>query len=197
MRKTPLIIVAFAAFFACHLFGAQMKLDISWSLDPKAGIYTNNQTKISFPKTIASFTQQRATPANEDGSASFAYSNKQGIITIYLTHRLILGLPGSDDCTAKFREVFVGSMREAHGKTDSESMFKFSHDHDGKKLAGLGMTAHFVSSPALGGPVYSEFGAVLVGDFIYYYRATFPKKDGLKDLAAFLTAIGFKKEPIQ
>ena len=197
MKKIALIVAVFAGFFACQLFGETVKLEISWSLDPEAGVYTNNQTKISFPKTIASFTQQRATPADNEGRASFAYSNKQGIITVYLVHRLIQRLPGNDDCTEKFRKVFVDTMREANGKTDSENLFKFSYDHDGKKLTGLGMTAHFVNSPMLGGPVYSEFGAVLVGDFLYYYRASFPKKDGLKDLAAFLAAIGFKKEPKQ
>ena len=197
MRKTILAIVFCIGCCAHVAMAQQVKLNISWSFDPQTEIYTNNQTGILFPKSIASFTQKRATPANKDGSASFAYLGKRGIITIYLTHRLIMRFPGSDDCTEGFRKTFVDSMRKANGKTDMEALFKFSYDFEGNARTGLGMTAHFLSSPALGGPAYSEFGAVLVGDFIYYYRASFPTKAWLKDLDAFLKAIGFKKEASQ
>ena len=200
MKKLRLLLALVAGCLVSQAVAERVKLDISWSLDPKTENYTNNQTKIVFPKSIAGFAQKRATPANKDGSASFAYAGKHGIITVYLTHRLILGLPGSDDCTPRFRENFLKAMREAHGKTDMDELFSFSFVSEGKSLTGLGATAHFVSSPQLGGPVYSEFGAVLVGDFIYYYRASFPEKVGLKELAAFLLAIDFKgraNQPVQ
>lgn len=192
MKKLALLISLAAGCLAIQAAAEQVELDISWSIDPKTEVYTNNQTKIAFPKKIAGFEQKRATPANKDGSASFAYAGKHGLITVYLTHRLILGLPGSDDCAPRLREDFLRAMHEAHGKTDKEDWFSFTFMCGDKAMTGLGATVHFVSSPQLGGPVYSEFGAVLVGDFLYYYRASSPEKVGLKGLAAFLQDLGFK-----
>jgi hypothetical protein len=186
-----------AACFPSGVSAEQVKLEISWSLNPETEVYTNNQTKISFPKSIAGFKQTRATPADKDGSASFAYRGKEGIITVYLAHRMIHGMIGSDDCTPQFRDAFIQGMLEAHGKTDVKEFFSFSFAIEGKKITGLGVTAHFINSPQMRGPIYSEFGAVLVGDFLYYYRASFFGKAGLKDLGGFLREIGFEKRANQ
>ncbi len=194
MKKFTLIFLLTIGCLAHAADTEEVRLKISWSQDPKTEVYTNDQTGISFLKSIAGFEQIRATPANQDGSASFAYQSPHGIITVYLTHRLICGLPGSDDCTSEFRDTYFQMMRKAHGKTDAEELFGFSFARDGKKITGRGVTVHFVNSPMARGPVYSEFGAVLVGDFLYYYRASFPDKDGLKHLAAFLRAIGFERK---
>jgi len=175
----------------------ETKPDVSWSFDPATGVYTNNQTGISFSKSIAGFDQKRATPSNEDGSASFAYVDKRGLISLSLAHRLIRGYAGTDDCTDEFRESSLETMEEIHGDTDLEERFTFTFAYKDRAITGRGVTVHFVSAPQLGGPVYSEFGVVLVGDFLYSYRATFRDKAGLKDLAAFLKALGFagrKKE---
>lgn len=174
----------------CLSRAEDVKLDVTWSLDQATGVYTNNQTGISFPKVIAGFEQKRATPANEDGSASFAYVDKRGLVTLSLAHRLIRGFAGSDDCTEEFRESSLDTMEEIHGDTDLEERFTFAFTYRDQELTGRGVTVHFVSAPQLGGPVYSEFGAVLVGDFLYSYRATFRDKAGLKALAEFLKVLG-------
>lgn len=168
----------------------EVKLDVSWSLDEATGVHTNNQTGIAFPRTIAGFELKRATPANADGSGSFAYLGKQGLVTLSLAHRLIRGFTGSDDCTAEYRESTLETMEEIHGETDEEDRFTFSFTYRDRKITGRGVTIHTISAPQLGGSVYSEFGTVLVGDFLYSYRATFRDKAGLKELAAFVKAIG-------
>ena len=59
---------------------------VSWTVEPKTDTYRNRQTKIAFPTRVASFTRDRATPVHDDGSASFGYSGKAGVITLYFRH---------------------------------------------------------------------------------------------------------------
>jgi hypothetical protein len=85
-------------------------------------------------------------------------------------------------------------MLQRYGKTDSEISFRLKFQSAGRRATGVGATYHFVSFPEFSGdPAYSEIGAVLVGDSLYYYRATFIDKAGLRDLDSFLQAIGMKK----
>lgn len=171
-----------------------LTLHLSWSTDSKTETYTNNDTKISFPKSVATFRRKEANPAKPDGSASFLYWGEKGFIRIELTHRALAGFPKPGDCTKPFVDAFRSTMREANGRSDLNQSFRLVYSGHGKQGKGEGTTYHFVASRELNGTsVYDEFGAVQVGDFLYYYRATFPEKAGLSDLAAFLHAIGVKK----
>ncbi len=167
---------------------------ITWSYDPQTEIYTNDQTKISFPKTISGYEQNQAVPVDEQGRGAFSYAGKGGIVTVYLAHRRVHGLQGSDDCSSHFREIVQDGMYATHGRTDMEELFSFAFTRGGKVLKGVGLTVHFVSSPELGGSAYSEFGSVLVGHFLYYYQAYCPQKNGLEELAGFLQEVGFKEK---
>lgn len=168
------------------------KPEISWRKDPRTGVYTNVQTGLSFPLEIAGFKQTRATPAGKDGGASFAYACDDGVVTLYLTHRLIHGFTDTEGATAKFRDMFLAIMRKAHGEADLDQAFTFVFSHGDKTYSGKGGTVHFVRSPLLKSAAYSEFGTVLVGDFFYYYRATFAHARGLEQLAVFLTELNVR-----
>jgi hypothetical protein len=154
----------------------------------------NLQTKIEFPRRVASFARDRATPAHDDGSASFGYSGNSGVITLYLRHRGISGCLREGDCVPQFLTSYREDLKRQYGKSDSESSFSLSGRCGGHAVREAGTTYHFLHFPAKDGPsVFSEIGAVQVGDFIYYYRASFPHKRGLADLSAFLRALGLRK----
>ncbi len=190
MKTLAPLILSAVGCLATEAAAQSDKADISWSQNPQTGVYTNDQTKITFPRSIAGFTQTRASTANKDGSASFAYKGNNGVITVFLSHRLTAGIPGTDDCAPRFRDGFVRMMKAANGATDLDQPFAFTLATGGKSLNGVGTTMHFVSSPQVGGPMYLEVGVVLVGDFLYYYRGIFLEQVGLDDLAAFVKELG-------
>ncbi len=168
--------------------------DVSWTIDKKTNSYINQQTKITFRSRVASFTRDRATPANDDGSATFGYSGRSGVITLYLRHRGISDCMREGDCVPRFLASYRQDLKQNYGKSDSESSFSLRGRCGGQEVRGAGTTFHFLHFPAKGGTsAYSEVGAVQVGDFIYYYRGSFPHKNGLVDLAAFLRALGLQK----
>ncbi len=167
---------------------------VSWTVEPKTDTYRNRQTKIAFPTRVASFTRDRATPVHDDGSASFGYSGKAGVITLYFRHRGISGCAREGDCVPRFLAGYRNDLKQLYGRADSETSFAVRGKCGGQSVRGAGTTYHFLHFPAMEGrSVYSEVGAVQVGDFIYYYRGTFPGKGGLADLAAFLRALGLRK----
>ena len=168
--------------------------DVSWAKNSKTDSYINLQTKIEFPRRVASFARDRATPAHDDGSASFGYSGDSGVITLYLRHRGISDCPREGDCIPRFLASYRDDLKRSYGKFDSEKSFALRGQCGGQSVRGGGTTYHFLHFPAMAGAsVYSEIGAVQVGDFIYYYRGSFPAKNGLADLAAFLRALGLRK----
>jgi hypothetical protein len=166
----------------------------SWSMDRTTGAWTHRPTGISVPKSIDGFKRKSAEPFNKDGTAIFSYSSDKAVITLYLGHRSLEGFPGNEDCTPALRDNYIKEMHRRHGKTDSETPFRLQFARGGKRASGVGSICHFVSDPEFSGdPAYSEIGAVLIGDYLYYYRATLFEKAGRGDLAAFLEAIGIKK----
>ena len=165
-----------------------------WSKDSKTATWVHGPTGISFPKSNARFKQKSAEPFHKDGTAIFSYSGDRGVITLYLGDRSLEGFPGKDDCAPALRDNYVREMLQRYGKTDSEISFRLKFQSAGRRATGVGATYHFVSFPEFSGdPAYSEIGALLVGDSLYYYRATFIDKAGLRDLDSFLQAIGMKK----
>jgi hypothetical protein len=165
-----------------------------WSKDLKTATWVHGPTGISFPKAIARFKQKSAEPFHKDGTAIFSYSGDRGVITLYLGDRSLEGFPGKDDCAPALRDNYVREMLQRYGKTDSEISFRLKFQSARRRATGVGATYHFVSFPEFSGdPAYSEIGAVLVGDSLYYYRATFIDKAGLRDLDSFLQAIAMKK----
>jgi hypothetical protein len=187
-------VLAITSLLASLCSGEQLKkASIGWSLDTQKQVYTNHETKISFPKAITGFRLERAEPVKKEGDASFSYWQKKGLVALYLTHRGIAGFPGRDDCAPAVRDGFAKVMRESYGKTDFDQSFRLQYRGKAGNFRGVGTTLHFTSFRNTGSPAYSEIGVVLIGDFLFYYRATFPEKEGLKDLAAFLAAMGMKK----
>jgi hypothetical protein len=149
---------------------------ITWTIAPQTDTYTNDQTKLTFRKSMGGFRQTKAKPYDKDGTATFGYSDKYGIITVWLMHRGPMGCGAGVDC--------------AGGQVDQERSFVLRRG----KQRGRGTMYHFLKFPdSAGGPVFSEVGAFEVGDFVYCYRATFMDKNGLDDLARFLKEFGVQK----
>ena len=167
-----------------------VSLHMSWSLDSKSGAWTNDDVKVSFPEARATFTRERAEPVRKDGTAIFSYSGKRGVITFYLGHRMFEGYPNA----AALRDGYLSNMHKQYGRVDMEQSFGLSFHRGNNRFSGVGTTCHFVSFPAMEKmPAYSEIGAVLVGNFLLYYRASFIEKAGLNDLSHFLKATGIDK----
>lgn len=169
----------------------------SWSIDKKTEVYTNHPTNVSFPKNVSGFERKRAEPVMKDGGAQFAYFGERGAVTLYFVHRIFRD-QGTDDCTKRFYESLSNVVEKGNGKSDLRESFALSYESGGKKIMGFGTVYHFSASKiADGKPVYSELGVVLVGDFLYYYRATFLERAGLDDLSKFLAILGFVREANQ
>lgn len=166
---------------------------IRWSRDPKTGVWTAPEVGLRLGQSIAGFQQKSAEPYDKDGSA-FGYWGKYGAVTLIIERRAAGGYPGTGDCTPRVRANYLKVMHEKYGKTDSERSFRLIYSSGGKAGGGVGTICHFASFPTWGGlPVYSEVGAVLIGDILLEYRYTFANTAGSADLAAFLQAIGLKK----
>jgi len=178
----------------CFLFLAEASkaatAHITWTFKPGVDNYVNDQTKLAFLKSIGGFQLREKNLARDDGGASFTYSGKYGIISVWFTHRGIMGCGKGVDCAAGQVAGFRGEMKKLHGKYDLERSFGLQRSGSPR---GRGAMFHFLASPLFHMPVYSEVGAFDVGEFVYCYRATFMDKAGLNDLAAFLRAFGVKK----
>jgi hypothetical protein len=70
-----------------------VSLHMSWTLNSKSGVWTNDDVRVSFPEARAGFTRKSAEPFRKDGTAVFSYFGKRGVITFYLGHRLLEGYP--------------------------------------------------------------------------------------------------------
>jgi hypothetical protein len=161
---------------------------ITWTFTSRTDTYVNDQTKIAFRKSVSGFRRDRADPAKEDGTASFSYSGKRGVITLYLMHRGPLGCGKGEDCAASQVDSSRAEMKSLYGKYDVENSFGLKRSGSPR---GRGTMYHFLSFPhADGNPVFSEVGALEVGEFVFCYRGTFIDKAGLDDVAAFLRAFG-------
>jgi hypothetical protein len=161
---------------------------ITWTITPGTESYVNNQTKLAFKKSIGGFRLDNANPAKSDGSASFGYWGKKGIITVYLSHRGPLGCGAGADCARQEVEGFRAEMKKLHGKYDQERVFGLRRRSSPR---GAGAMYHFLAFPnGQGQPAFSEVGAVEVGEFVLIYRATFVDRGGLDELATFLRAFG-------
>jgi hypothetical protein len=163
---------------------------ISWTYKPGEGNYVNDQTKLAFRASVGGFRLNEKNLAREDGGASFTYRGKYGIISVWFTHRGILGCGKGVDCAGGQVDAYRVEMKRLHGKYDLERSFGLQRSGSRR---GRGTMFHFLASPLFRMPVYSEVGAFEVGEFVYCYRATFMDKAGLNDLAAFLRAFGVKK----
>lgn len=161
---------------------------ITWTFTSGTDTYINDQTKIAFRKFVSGFRRERAEPAKEDGTASFGYSGKRGVITLYLMHRGLLGCGKGEDCAASQVDSSRAEMKDLYGKYDVETSFGLRRRGSPR---GRGAMYHFLAFPqADGTPVFSEVGAIEVGEFVFCYRGSFIDKAGLDDLAAFLRAFG-------
>jgi len=162
---------------------------ITWTITPGTQTYVNDQTKIGFAKSVGGFRLHEANPAKADGSATFFYWGKRGIITVYFAHRGPMGCGPGVDCARRDVEGFRAEMKRLHGKFDLERAFRLQRR--GSKNIGWGAVYHFLAFPnGTGRPVYSEVGAVEAGDFVFSYRGTFVDKAGLDDLARFVGTFG-------
>jgi hypothetical protein len=166
------------------------ELHMHWSLNAKTGTWTDDDVRVAFPKSRAGFTRKSAEPFNEDGTAIFQYWSEKGVISLYLGHRLVEGYPGA----SALRDGYLKNMHQKYGRTDSEISFRLAFQQGSKHGAGVGTTCHFLSFPAMGNKgAYSEIGAVMIDEFLFYYRASFVDKSGLADLSRFLQATGVRR----
>jgi len=168
-----------------------VKLDLVWDMNPKAGIYTNKNTGVSFTQHIAGFKGHDAYPLAKDGISRFQYWGERGMIDIYLTHRAAVNLPRQGNYATQFFRSYRPLLLKNAGKVGSETSSDLLYQANGKRGKGHKISLYLVSSPKYDGKsVYDEFGVVQIGEFLLYYRGTFMSKDGLDDLAKFLRALG-------
>jgi hypothetical protein len=190
---TRIAIIVILAVSVIGRASATAENAIKWSRDPKTGVWTAPEVGLTLRKSIAGFQQKSAEPYDKDGSA-FGYWGKHGAVSLIIERRGAGGYPGTGDCTPHVRANYLKVMHEKYGKTDSERSFGLIYGSSGKAGRGVGTLCHFASFPTWGGlPVYSEVGAVLIGDILLEYRYTFANPTGSADLSAFLRAIGMKK----
>ena len=186
MRKSVVLVLLLAVGTMAQAASKTVHLSIEWTFDSKHGLWTSRDTGISLPKKIAGFRQNRAEPAQKDGSASFGYSGTHGVVTIFIEHRLIAGFDGTGDCTSAARDNYLQVMHKSYGKTDSEQSFQLAYNGGGKRGRGVATLCHFRSFPGFDGrPVYSEVAIVLIGDFLLECRGTFIDKAGVAELNVF------------
>lgn len=186
--KTLCLIAAVCLFLLAEAEAA--KTSISWTFKPGSDNYVIDQTNIAFRKSVGGFQRTRADLRKKEGEAHFSYFGKYGIITVWLYEGDPIGCGKGVDCAAGIVNAFRDEMKKMHGRYDLEKSFGLQRTGSSR---GSGTTYRFLASPEFGRPVYSEVGAVRVGDFLYCYRATFMDKAGLADLAGFLRAFGVKK----
>jgi hypothetical protein len=168
-----------------------VKLDLVWDMNPKAGIYTNKNTGVSFTQYIAGFKGQDAYFLAKDRIPRFGYSGERGWIDVYLTHRAAVNLPRQGDYATPFFRNYRPLLLKHAGKVGSETSSDLLYQANGKRGKGHRISLYLVSSPKYDGKsVYDEFGVVQIGEFLLYYRGTFTSKEGLDDLAKFLRAFG-------
>ncbi len=167
-----------------------VRVESSWTIDSKTGTYTNNDTKVSFRKVIASFRLHEAKPVAEDGYATFVYHGERGFITLELIPLVATGYSSLDAFLSAKRHV----MEQVNGRFDSARVFAVTYEAHGKRGSGKGVVYHFLATPEFRHlPVYDEFGIVPIGSYLFSYRGSFVMKEGLKDLEPFLTAMGFQR----
>lgn len=188
MRTFPLI--AALCFSLVAVEAKTARAQSSWTIKPGADDYVNNQTNLAFRKSVGGFRRTKADLRKKEGEAHFSYSGRYGIITVWLFDGDPIGCGKGVDCAAGLVNAFRVEMKKLHGRYDLEKSFGLQRTGSPR---GRGTTYRFLTSPHFGGPVYSEVGAVRVGDFAYCYRATFMDKAGLADLAGFLRAFGVTK----
>ena len=82
MRLTRVTALCLAlAPVALHAQKAEhVNLNMVWDMNPKAGIYTNKNTGVSFTQYIAGFRGHDAYPLSKDGIARFQYLGETGYI---------------------------------------------------------------------------------------------------------------------
>jgi len=188
MRIFPLVTALYLSFLAVEANAATAH--ITWTFKPGEGNYVNDQTKLVFRKSVGGFRLNEKNLAREDGGASFTYSGQYGIISVWFTHRGLMGCGKRVDCAGGQVDAYRSEMKKLHGKYDLERSWGLQRS-GGRR--GRSTMFHFLASPLFRMTVYSEVGAFEVGEFVYCYRATFMDKAGLNDLAAFLRAFGVKK----
>jgi hypothetical protein len=168
-----------------------VKPGLVWNMNPKAGIYTNENTGVSFTQNIAGFEGHDAYPLAKDGIANFSYWGKNGMIDIFLAHRAAVNLPQQRDYATPFCRNYRVLLLKHAGKVGSETSSDILYQANGKRGKGHKISLYLVSSPKYDGEsVYDEFGVVQIGEFLLYYRGTFTRKEGLDDLAKFLRVFG-------
>jgi hypothetical protein len=171
-----------------------VKADLVWDMNPKAGIYTNKNTGVSFTQYIAGFKGHDAYPLSKDGISNFEYWGQNGMLHIYLAHRAAVNLPQQRNYASPFFKNYRALLLKDAGKVESETSSNLLYQANGKRGKGHKISLYLVSSPKYDGKsVYDEFGVVQIGEFLLYYRGTFASKEGLDDLAKFLRALGITK----
>ena len=169
MRRFPLIAALCLFLLAAEANAATAH--ISWTFKQGTENYVNDQTKLAFRKFVGGFRLKKANLGEKDGTATFQYHGKYGIISAYLAHRGPSGCGKGEDCAAHWVNSFRVEMKKLHGKYDLERSFGLQWNGSPR---GSGTMYHFLAFGRVQGtPAYSEVGAVQVGEFVYCYRATF------------------------
>ena len=165
--------------------------EMSWNIDPRTRTHVNQQTKVAFRGTVATFHLQNAVPAAFDGTATFTYGGKHGTVTVLFAPRAVVGCGGGQDCSVPALASQNSRLKRLHGKADSEQAFRLSGVGRGR---GRGTAFRAVASPRMGGkPAFCEIGAVEIGEFMFCYGAAFKDEAGRMELANFLRSFGLKK----
>src|SRR5436190_10240278 len=162
-----------------------------WDMNFKAGIYKHKNTGVTFTQFMGGFKGHNAYPLAKDGIALFEFLGERGTVDIYLTHHAAVHLrPQTDYATPFFRSYRPFLLRNA-GKVESDTSSDLVYAANGKRGKGHRIQLYLVASPKYAGKsVYDEFGVVQIGEFLLYYRGTYPSKEGFDDLAKFLRALG-------
>lgn len=165
--------------------------EMSWNIDPRTRTYVNQQTKLAFRHSVASFRLQNAVPAALDGTATFTYAGQHGNVTVLFVPRAVVGCARGQDCVSPALAAQRGQMKRLHGRHESNQTFRLE---GAGRRRGQGASFTSAASPQFSGkPAYCEVGAAEIGDFIYAYRAAFKDPAGLAELREFLRSFGLRR----
>ena len=126
------------------------EVEMSWNIDPKTRTYVNEQTKVAFRESVAGFRLQDAVPGSQDGTATFSYFGRHGVITVLFVPRAVVGCAPGQNCAAPAVAAHSGQMKQLHGKSDLHRTFRL------QGVAGVGakglcfaLLLHLISAASL------------------------------------------------
>lgn len=180
--------ILLVSFLFCLTFSRSEKveLEISWRINPSDNSYVNDQTGIAFLEHVAGFDRFRAEPTKPDGSASFAYKNAEGVVTVSLKHKLIAGFSGPNPVYATFFSTFQTGLDDIHGKAMGREEQKIVYRAGSNQHEGLMYSCSYLESKELKPGRFTSLAVVQIGDFLYVFRGTFLNKKGIDSFVSLL-----------